>query len=164
MRWFLIVVALQAALVFAACSGSDAGSEEVNAELSSLKEDTSSLDEGFRELEGQVAALPDRISVLETRLLNARRMEEDLSQRLEQQRLALADYESRTNGVINRIRDDLQTTDESIVSLEETLRQHVEDRARAYYDSVVNELCAVLPDDVRTAVCRRDGSWWRFNE
>ena len=110
--------------------------------------------------------LPGRVDILESRLLNARRSEEDLAQRLEQQRQALADYEARTNGVINRLRADLEEMDGKIANLEEELRVHVEDRARFYYDFVVNNLCAVLPDDVRASVCRRDpdGTWWRFRE
>ena len=165
MRWFLMVAMLQIALALTACA-SDADSEQVDAELSSLKEDTSSLGEDFRELEAQIMPLPGRVDILESRLLNARRSEEVLAQRLEQQRQALADYEARTNGVINRLRADLEEMDGKIANLEEELRVHVEDRARFYYDLVVNKLCAVLPDDVRASVCRRDpdGTWWRFRE
>ena len=165
MRRFLIAAMLLTALALAACS-SDAGSEEVDAELSSLKEDTTSLGEDIGDLEAQVAPLSQRIDVLETRLLNARRSEEDLAQRLEQQRLALADYEARTNGVINRMRDDIEETGENIANLEELLRQFVEDRSRLYYETLVNDLCNVLPDDIRASVCRRDsdGVWWRLQE
>ncbi len=165
MRRFLMVAMLSIALVLTACS-SDAGSEEVNAELSSLKEDTTSLGEGIGDLEAQVAPLSQRIDVLETRLLNARRSEEDLAQRLEQQRLALADYEARTNSVINRLRDDLEGMGDDIARLEEQLRQFVEDRAKLYYDTTVNDLCNALPADIQASVCRRDsdGVWWRLRQ
>ena len=163
MRRSLIVALLLIALALTACS-SEAGSEEVNAEMSSLREEVSSLEEQVGELEAQVAPLSDRIDILETRLLQARRTEEDLSQRLEAQRQALADYESRTNGVINRLRTDLEGLGENVTTLEEELRQHVEDRARFYYDLVVNNLCPVLPADIQASVCERDGSWWRLRE
>ena len=163
MRWFLIVVTLQIALALTACS-SGVDNEQVDAELSSLKEDTSSLGEGIRELEAQVMPLPQRIDIMETRLLNARRTEEDLAQRLEHQRAALADYEARTNGVINRLRDDLATMEANIASLEEQLMEHVEDRSRFYYDTLVNSLCAVLPTDVQASVCQREGTWWRLRQ
>ena len=165
MRRFLMVAMLPIALALTAC-GSDVDREYVDAEVSSLEEDTSSLEDGFRDLEVQVAPLPEQIDVLETRLLSARRNEEELSQRLEQQRLALADYESRTNGIINRLRSDLESMGEDIATLEEELRQHVEDRSRFYYDNVINDLCDVFPDDIRDSVCERDpgGTWWRLRQ
>ena len=163
MRRFLIAAMLPLAFAFAACS-SDGGSEEVDAELSSLREDTGSLGEDFRELEAQVAPLSESIDRLDSRLLTARRTEEDLAQRLEDQRLALADYEARTNGVINRLRDDIASLEANIASLEEELMEHVEDRSRFYYDTLVNSLCAVLPTDVQANVCQREGTWWRLRQ
>lgn len=163
MRRFLIVAMLPIALALTACS-SDAGSEQVNAEVSGLREEVSSLEEQVGDLESQVTPLSDRIDILETRLLQARRTEEDLSQRLEQQRQALADYESRTNGVINRLRTDLEAMGDNVTTLEEEIREHVENRSRFYYDLVVNNLCPVLPADIQASVCQRDGSWWRFRE
>ena len=156
---------LPMALAIAAC-GSDVDREYVDTEISSLEEDTSSLQEGLGELEAQVMPLPEQLDILERRLLAARMSEEELAQRLEQQRQALADYESRTNGIINRLQDDLETMDEDIASLEEQLRLHVEDRSRFYYDTLVNSLCAVLPDDIRASVCQRDpnGTWWRLRQ
>ncbi len=166
MRWFLLVAMLSIALALTACSGSNVDREYVDAELGSLEEDTSSLEDGFRGLEAQVAPLPEQIDVLETRLLSARRNEEELSQRLEQQRLALADYETRTNGVINRLRADIESMGEDIATLEEELRMQVEDRSRFYYDTIINNLCAVFPEDIKASVCQRDpgGSWWRLRQ
>ena len=166
MRRLLIAAMLPIALALAACSGSGVDQEYVDAEVSSLKEDTSSLGEGLGELEAQVMPLTEQIDILERRLLAVRMNEEELAQRLEEQRLALVDYESRTNGVIDRLRDELATAEESVAALEEQLRAHVEDRSRFYYDNVVNQLCSVLPDDIRASVCQRDpnGTWWRFRE
>ena len=160
-----MVAMLPMALAIAAC-GSDVDREYVDTEISSLEEDTSSLQEGLGELEAQVMPLPEQLDILERRLLAARMSEEELAQRLEQQRQALADYESRTNGIINRLQDDIERIDEDIVSLEEQLRLHVEDRSRFYYDTLVNSLCAVLPDDIRASVCQRDpnGTWWRLRQ
>lgn len=157
MRWFLVAAMLTIALALAACS-SEVDTERIDADLGSLKEDTGSLREGLGELEAQVMPLPQQIDILERRFLAARMSEEDLAQRLEQQRLAQADYESRTNSIINRLQDDIERIDGEIASLEEQLKLHVEDRAKLYYDILVDDFCDVLPEDVRAAACQRDST------
>ena len=55
---------------------------------------------------------------------------------------------------------------DDIARLEEQLRQFVEDRAKLYYDTTVNDLCNALPADIQASVCRRDsdGVLWRLRQ